>query len=140
MHGFDELFFIEFLSGDADYPVDFLHHVDFRSLVIPSSDLHEVVHIVAEQTRKRGHEDAVALALLKFVQTVESRVWLVKLAFLHEFVEMVVREEGGVDALVEHKSEAAFRCEEAKFLIAAALRQLLTDLGGSDCGVAAFPG
>ena len=53
---------------------------------------------------------------------------------------MIVREEGGVDALVEHKSEAAFRCEEAKFLIAAALRQLLTDLGGSDCGVPAFPG
>ena len=114
--------------------------MNLRGFPVPAPDLHKVIHIVAVETREGGHVNAVAFALLQFVKPQEARFRIFQIAFLDELVIMVVREEGGVYAFVEHQAEAAFGGEVAQLLIAASCRQLLLHFFGGYGRIPALPG
>ena len=71
MHSVHELQFIQFLACHGDNTIHFRHHMNRRRILVPSAYLHQVIHVIAEQTRIGRHIRAVTFAQLQFIDLKE---------------------------------------------------------------------
>ena len=139
-HRLDKLPLVQLLAGDGDNAVDLLDKVHRRGVLEVGADLQQVVHVVAVQAREGGHVGTVAFALLQFVELQERRVRVFEVVLADELVVVEMREEDGVDGVVEDEAEAAFGAEIAELLVQRGFREGVLELVEIDLRVAAFPG
>ena len=135
-----ELRFVELLAGHGYYTIDLGYHVHGRRLAVESSDLDEVVHVIAVQAGIGGYVGTVAFAEFEFVDLEEVLVGLVDFIFRHKLVVMEVGEEHALVRIVKREAEAALGSDISEFLIEGLVPvEGIHVLIHIDLGIAALP-
>ena len=135
----NKLTLMQFLARHGDNAVHLLNHVDGRRIAERVAHLDKVVHIVAVEPRESGYVGAVTLALFELPELQEMLVLALQFVLGNELVVVEMREEDGVECVVQHQSETALRSEIAELLMEHRLWERVLEFLDIDFSVAALP-
>ena len=141
MHRVNKLWLIQFFTRHRHNTIHLRHHMHGRRLVETTTYLHQVVHIVAEQSRIRRHIRTIAFALLQLIDLQEMLVWLIQFALFHKLIVVEMGEQHRLVRIIQREAESTFRSDIAQLLVHGFIPiELVHILLHINLRITAFPG